>query len=216
MDGRQNSLVVDLYMVEKKQTLSERKRESIINAAKQAFKEFGVESTSMDKIAELAQVSKRTVYNHFSSKEVLVAQLLAELWNQAMVQINQTYDSTLSLETQLGSMLQQEVSLVGSSEYIDLARVAFGHYLFKPEAIMQELSKYVDEDTALFKWLSAARLDQRLDIDDIEKAYAQVHNLIKGSCFWPQLMQIAPVLSSDERDLLVDDTVAMFLSRYRT
>ena len=50
-------------------TRSDVKRDAIIQAAKQAFQEFGVNGTSMDKLAELANVSKRTVYNHFSAKE---------------------------------------------------------------------------------------------------------------------------------------------------
>ncbi|EPF7654109.1 TetR/AcrR family transcriptional regulator, partial [Vibrio vulnificus] len=67
-------------MIEKKKTRSEEKREAILTAAKQAFLEFGVQNTSMDKLAALAGVSKRTVYNHFSSKEALVMELLSVLW----------------------------------------------------------------------------------------------------------------------------------------
>ncbi|MFA0698755.1 TetR/AcrR family transcriptional regulator, partial [Vibrio sp. 10N.222.49.C9] len=48
-----------------KKTRSELKREAILTAAKQSFLEFGVKNTSMDKLASLANVSKRTVYNHF-------------------------------------------------------------------------------------------------------------------------------------------------------
>ncbi|ENK2095788.1 TetR family transcriptional regulator, partial [Vibrio vulnificus] len=43
-------------MIEKKKTRSEEKREAILTAAKQAFLEFGVQNTSMDKLAALAGV----------------------------------------------------------------------------------------------------------------------------------------------------------------
>jgi TetR/AcrR family transcriptional regulator of autoinduction and epiphytic fitness len=61
---------------------SELKREAIIEAARSVFKEFGVKATSMDKLAEIAQVSKRTVYNHFSAKEELVMYLVTDLWQK--------------------------------------------------------------------------------------------------------------------------------------
>ena len=56
---------------EPKLTLSQRKRVDILEAARNEFLETGFRDTSMDRVAERAQVSKRTVYNHFPSKEVL-------------------------------------------------------------------------------------------------------------------------------------------------
>ncbi|WP_083880077.1 TetR/AcrR family transcriptional regulator [Aliiglaciecola lipolytica] len=56
-------------MKDVKKTRSELKHEAILRGAVKAFKEFGVNDTSIYKIAEVAQVSKRTVYNHFASKE---------------------------------------------------------------------------------------------------------------------------------------------------
>ena len=47
------------------------KRETIISAAIQIFIEEGFDNASMDRIAERANASKRTVYNHFPSKEEL-------------------------------------------------------------------------------------------------------------------------------------------------
>ncbi|WP_369819586.1 TetR/AcrR family transcriptional regulator C-terminal domain-containing protein [Oleiphilus sp. HI0117] len=38
---------------------------------------------------------------------------------------------------------------------------------------------------------------------------------MKGSCFWPQVVQIAPVLSEPEKQALVRETVDMFLARYK-
>ncbi len=49
-------------MKEKGKTRSELKHEAILDAAKRAFLAFGVQGTSMDKLAEMADVSKRTVW----------------------------------------------------------------------------------------------------------------------------------------------------------
>ena len=46
-----------------------KKRLAILDGAIRVFIENGYETSSMDRIAEAAGVSKRTVYNHFPSKE---------------------------------------------------------------------------------------------------------------------------------------------------
>ena len=46
------------------------KRRDILMAARKMFAQFG-RKTSMDDIAKIAQVSKKTIYNHFRSKEEL-------------------------------------------------------------------------------------------------------------------------------------------------
>ena len=46
-----------------------KKRLAVLDGAVRVFIESGYEASSMDRIAEEAGVSKRTVYNHFASKE---------------------------------------------------------------------------------------------------------------------------------------------------
>ena len=56
-----------------------RKDDLILDAAEQAFLENGYGDTSMDAIAERANVSKRTVYNNFSTKQDLFAAVVRKL-----------------------------------------------------------------------------------------------------------------------------------------
>lgn len=202
-------------MKEKKKTCTQLKREAIINAAKEAFQTFGVEATSMNKIAQLAQVSKRTVYNHFESKETLIMYLLSDVWSTTMVQIDIEYNNETALETQLCALLTAEVDALSTQSFIDLARVAMGHFLFQPQSLQEELSKMDQTPTALFRWLEAAIADKKLKIADIHYAYTQLHNMLKGSCFWPQLAQYSEILDIQQRQRLVKDSVKMFLALYR-
>lgn len=55
---------------------AERTRERIRNAAGHCFAEHGFARTTIDHIAQRAQVSKATVYVHFSGKEELLRQVL--------------------------------------------------------------------------------------------------------------------------------------------
>src|SRR3954468_21364300 len=51
-------------------------RERIISASQQLFRDQGINRTGMDQLCAAAQVSKRTAYQHFPSKDELVAEYL--------------------------------------------------------------------------------------------------------------------------------------------
>ncbi|MGF1720229.1 TetR/AcrR family transcriptional regulator [Vibrio kyushuensis] len=201
-------------MTELKKTRSELKRDAILQAATEAFKSEGVQATSMDKLAQLAQVSKRTVYNHFKTKEILVMELISQLWKAALVDIVFEYRSDCPLHEQLSTLLTKELSLLSSPEYIDLSRVAFGHFFYDSETLQQEVAKFSAQETAIHRWLKEAVDDGRLKEMDIDFANSQLHSLIKGSGFWPQLMQMKPMLNSEDMTFIAEQSAGMFLSHY--
>lgn len=200
---------------EHKPSRSELKRQAILNAAKSAFQESGVQGTSMDELAARAQVSKRTVYNHFESKEALVIHLLTDLWKQATSDTGFEYCVQTPLNAQLVKLLESEIAVVNSAEYLNLARVAFGHYFYHPDTLQQQMAQFDKKQTALYAWLVAAKEDGKLTYSDPEFAMSQLHNLIKGSCFWPQLIQVAPLLTQEESSQLAQETANMFLAYYQ-
>ncbi|MGR5178460.1 TetR/AcrR family transcriptional regulator [Vibrio parahaemolyticus] len=202
-------------MTEKKKTRSEIKREAIIEAAKHAFHEFGVQNTSMDKLAAMAAVSKRTVYNHFESKEVLVMSLLSELWRQSMMDVDLQPLTSKDLKQQLVYLLSHEISILNNPAYIDLSKVAFGHYFYRPEELRAQVDKMSKQETALYKWLEQKNEQQQLTIPDISVASVQLHSLIKGSCFWPQLMGVTDTLNDEGAHQLALSTAELFLARYQ-
>jgi AcrR family transcriptional regulator len=51
-------------------------RERILGASRQLFRERGINSTGMDQLCAAAQVSKRTLYQHFDGKDELIAEYL--------------------------------------------------------------------------------------------------------------------------------------------
>ena len=63
----------------------------------------------MDKIAATAGVSKRTVYNHFPSKEELFAEILHQLWASSVAQLDVSYTSDRPLREQLRGLLQAKM-----------------------------------------------------------------------------------------------------------
>ncbi|MCG3728640.1 TetR/AcrR family transcriptional regulator [Vibrio cincinnatiensis] len=197
-----------------KKTRSELKREAILQAAREAFREFGAQSTSMDKIAAMAQVSKRTVYNHFISKEQLVMTLMAELWQVTNHLIEPAQLAFEPLDKQLEYLLLSEIEILTSREYLDLARVVLSYYLYRPQELEMHTLQMANNETPLLRWLKQQTDKEQLWIPDVELANKQLHSLVKGQSFWPQLFGSPLHLTSEKKRLIAQQCVQFFLSHY--
>src|ERR1700757_1061619 len=54
-------------------------RERILSAARQLFRDQGINRTGMDQLCAAARVSKRTAYQHFAGKDELITEYLRRL-----------------------------------------------------------------------------------------------------------------------------------------
>ncbi len=63
-----------------------RKHKAILAAARRLFLDKGYGASSMDEVAEIATVSKRTVYVHFGSKEALFFEMIREMCSDVIPQ----------------------------------------------------------------------------------------------------------------------------------
>jgi TetR/AcrR family transcriptional repressor of mexJK operon len=80
--------VLDISDEEERRT--SRKRREIVDAATELFLRNGYLGTNMDQVAELARVSKQTVYKHFSSKERLFVEIVTGLTNAGSDAVHNT------------------------------------------------------------------------------------------------------------------------------
>ncbi len=64
-------------------------KESLLNAAEKLFRERGYAETTVDQIADLAQVSKVTFYGYFKAKEDLLTDLHSRVLESALERTNQ-------------------------------------------------------------------------------------------------------------------------------
>ena len=58
---------------------SERAHDQVLEAAIQLFSERGIDSTSIDAIAEMSGVSKATIYKHWADKDALLLEMMAHV-----------------------------------------------------------------------------------------------------------------------------------------
>ncbi|MGD8221106.1 TetR/AcrR family transcriptional regulator [Pseudomonas thivervalensis] len=197
------------------QRLTERKREAILQAAIAEFRSSGFEITSMDRIAATAGVSKRTVYNHFPSKEELFAEILNRLWNSITAEQDMPYSPQTPLREQLQRLLQAKLHLLADENFLDLARIAIAATIHSPERAQDMVSRMGQREEGLTAWIRQAQADGRLK--PVEPAFAaqQMHGLLKTFAFWPQVSMGQPSLTREEQAHVIESALDMFLSRYQ-
>ncbi len=69
-------------------------RERILGASQQLFRDQGINSTGMDQLCAVAEVSKRTLYQHFSGKDELIAEHLRRFDPDVMADVFDRTDLT--------------------------------------------------------------------------------------------------------------------------
>ncbi|MCI0996641.1 TetR/AcrR family transcriptional regulator [Pseudomonas sp. ICMP22404] len=197
------------------QRLTERKREAILQAAIAEFRSSGFEITSMDRIAATAGVSKRTVYNHFPSKEELFAEILNRLWNSITAEQEMAYNPLEPLREQLRRLLQAKLRLMSDENFLDLARIAIAATIHSPERAQNMVSRMGQREEGLTTWIRQAQIDGRLKPVEPIFAAQQMHGLIKTFAFWPQISMGQPSLSLDEQVQVIESALDMFLICYQ-
>lgn len=200
----------------KKLTLTEKKRLNILAAAQKEFKEKGLLAVSMDLLAKKAEVSKRTVYNHFPSKKILFQNIVKQLFDSLSKAVSFQYQSDKPLAEQLHIAAISEIKLLASDSFRDLNRIVLAEFVHSPELSSSILEQIEQQKYGLHAWINDAINDGRLKAVDTDYAVQQFLGLIKANAFWPQLLMNKEFPSNIEQKIIADDAVLMFLARYET
>jgi len=194
--------------------LTDRKRAAVIAAAIEEFLAAGFDATSMDRIAARAEVSKRTVYNHFPSKEALFAAILRQLWDSSDTGEAPAYSNARPLRAQLLQLLLKKLNLLNDEAFLSLARVAIAAGIHSPERARDMVARMGEREEDLTVWIRAATADGRLKTSDPVFASQQLQALVKGFAFWPQVTMGQSPLSKDEQKHVAESAADMFLARF--
>ena len=115
---------------------SARKRKAIVDAAVEIFLRSGYLGTSMDEVAALSEVSKQTVYKHFSSKEALFIEIVGGMTTGAgdivhndVAQLGRDED----LSAYLVEYALRQLTVVLTPRIMQLRRLVIGEVTRFPE-----------------------------------------------------------------------------------
>ena len=194
--------------------LTDRKRHDIVAAAVAEFRANGFDTTSMDKIASTAGVSKRTVYNHFASKDALFAHILQQLWDSSAALQAFRYRADQPLRAQLLELMGAKMALLRDGYFLDLARVAIAEGIHRPERAQEMVARLADKEEGVTAWLRAAQADGKLKPMDPVFASHLLQGQLKAFAFWPQVTMGQPPLEPAAEAAVVQTAVDMFLAYY--
>jgi len=195
-------------------TQSTRKRAAIIDAAINLFQDNGFQGTSMDAIAAKAEVSKRTVYNHFPSKQDLFETIAHFVWESANNAITISYNPLKPLQEQLYDLAMEELVLVSNAEFLKLTRVLMAEFIHEPGMAQSIIARFNQEQSSLNIWMQQAVEHGHLKENEQGEAATQFHALIKSHAFWPQIMFGQESMPNDKHHEFARKVCIMFLAAY--
>lgn len=189
---------------------TEKKRENIIEAAVEEFREQGFLGANTTRIAKRADVSTRTLYKHFSNKEELfhaISEIMIER-NSAMAPV--AYDPDRALEEQLVEALNRYVAVITEEEAMGLNRMVIAELLRDLERSRAFFAEFATHDYPITNLIAEAMEAGALRKVDPAYAANQLLGLVKTFFFWPEFL----LGEEQQTDGIMEDCVAMFLAHY--
>lgn len=102
------------------------KKDQIAQGALRAFAQFGFSETSMDSIAEMAQVAKGTLYYHFSTKEELFLYVIEKGVNMLIYHVDTAMQKDeLSLEDRMINVLDEHLRFFSENQELCFLLLSF-------------------------------------------------------------------------------------------
>jgi TetR/AcrR family transcriptional regulator, regulator of autoinduction and epiphytic fitness len=190
-----------------------RSREAIVDAAERLFLAHGFGAVSMDDLADSAGVARRTLYNHFASKEEIFREMLLKLSGQLEDALPPGIETQGSVEEVLRLIARAILQLHRRPGYLGFFRIAVAESRQFPwiadafaavmEPAMERFSRYLGHLTTL----------RVLGCRNPTLAAHQFTGMLNEFLLWPWMMgrECLPVADED----LIEETIGMFLQHYR-
>ncbi len=142
-------------------SVSDQKKKQIVEAAIAEFQEKGYAGASMDRISERAQVSKRTVYNHFESKDVLFKEINQCLADQINSALEVAYDPATPIRDALVRLGWAEGELMINPCFMSLARMVMSETIRDP-ALAADMDSRMTKISVFTEFMDRATREGKL------------------------------------------------------
>ncbi|WP_083237313.1 TetR/AcrR family transcriptional regulator [Burkholderia singularis] len=192
------------------------KRDQILDAATRVFLQYGYEGTSMDRVAAESGAARRTLYNQFESKEALFEAMIARIWASFPV-FDITRDEESLHDPRLGlTRLGHAVS----EFWIPPSAVAFLRMVIAEGSRFPGLTNTFFEKGkapamgAVADYIGALAKRGLISVKNPKLAARQFLGLIDEPLLWVRVVGLEETYTRQERDLVVQNAVDMFLGFY--
>jgi AcrR family transcriptional regulator len=185
----------------------------VVDAATRLFLERGFGAVSMDDLAEAAGVARRTLYNQFASKEEIFREMLRRVSQQLEHALPPGIETSGGIEEVLLLIARAILELHKHPEYVGFLRMVLADHRQFPW-IAKAFAAIMDPQTErLTRFLAQQTAMGVLDCRNPVLAAHQFMGMLNEFTLWPWMMgRKTLAIPADE---VIDETVRMFLTRYR-
>ncbi|CAM4242719.1 MULTISPECIES: TetR/AcrR family transcriptional regulator [Pseudoalteromonas] len=186
------------------------KQQSILCAAIEEFAQKGLQATTMESISQSAEVSKRTLYKHYSTKDELfdaVVELLIERIKPiTAIQFIPNYDFSVQLQ----HLAKSAMTLLNDEDYMRLSRIVMIESMRSFEQAQNLNEKFSHCEAAMIQWFEDAANSGCLGSFDADFAAAYFWGALKKLGYWERAIKWQAPLPEAELDILVEKAVSLF------
>lgn len=188
----------------------------IVDAARRLFLEQGYEVTSMDAIAAEAGVSKRTVYSHFRSKELLFVEIMSAMCTHFGVGPHEAIDPTAPPERFLCAAAKFVLNKIMDPRMQSVMRTIVGNSAAFPE-MGQRFWSIGPGNMAgqVTDYLAAQHEAGVLSVPDPRLAAGMFQGMVAGPTFLPMLFTGASPWTAEDIDTIATTATRVFLAAHR-
>lgn len=129
---------------ERREKEREQRRLDILASARAVFLQYGIEQTSMDRIAQEAELAKGTLYLYFRNKEELVLALITEHLEQLATLLEEVTKRSLSPQQKLLGIVQEFYSFSRGNDffYKVMMQMRTEHFCEPPMETSETVQQY--------------------------------------------------------------------------
>lgn len=180
----------------------EEKLNQILHAGTDEFLERGFEAASMHNIGINAEVSKRTLYRYFPTKDDLLNAIIDKLLDKMLSYCQLDYVKGEKFVTQLTRVIDSRIEFLTSKDFTNMSRLTLSEMIRGRKLHRKHMEKIARIDGHFISWLDAAKKDKKVR-DDYDSFFisGQFHSIIKGEVFYPVVMGLKSVKEIDTKFL---------------
>lgn len=192
------------------------KETQIVDAARRLFLEQGYEVTSMDAIAAEAGVSKRTVYSHFRSKELLFVEIMSAMCTHFGVGPHEAIDPAAPPERFLCAAAKFVLNKIMDPRMQSVMRTIVGNTAAFPEMGQRFWSIGPGNMAAqIAGYLEAQHAAGVLSVPDPLLSAGMFQGMVAGPTFLPTLFTGGSPWTAEDIDYIARTATATFLAAHR-
>ena len=191
---------------------TEKKHKDIVEAAAEEFRFHGFEGARTTRIAKMAGVSSRTLYNHFPDKQALFDEIVEMVVTETGAISSEPYDPAQPVRDQLIKALEDFISAVTDERYMGLNRMAMTEYLRDLDLARRVFARAEMSNNPVRAIVSGAVESGQLREVDADYATELLTAGAKAFFFWPKFL-IGEEFMEDQ-SFVLGDCVDMFLAKY--